>query len=141
MALAEEPVHFSHKQHAPLKIECRYCHATVETGDKASFPTVAKCMTCHRAVKKDSPEIKRLAALANDAAPFPAQPVYTVADFVIFSHARHFKAGIDCRNCHGSVSERDVLTKEVPTTMKACVDCHKSRHAAVGCTVCHELGQ
>jgi hypothetical protein len=25
--------------------------------------------------------------------------------------------------------------------MKACVDCHKSRRAAVGCNICHELGQ
>jgi hypothetical protein len=25
--------------------------------------------------------------------------------------------------------------------MKACVDCHKSRRAAVECNVCHELGQ
>jgi hypothetical protein len=98
-------------------------------------------MTCHRAVKKDSPEIQRLAALGNDAKPFPSHQVYTVADFVYFSHARHRKAGADCHNCHGAVSASDVITKEVPTTMKACVDCHKSRRASIACNVCHELGQ
>jgi hypothetical protein len=140
-AFAEEPVHFSHKRHAPLKIECRYCHTTVETGDKASFPAVGKCMTCHRAVKKDSPEIKRLAALGDEARPFPAQQVYTVEDFVIFSHARHRKAEIECRSCHGKVAERDSVTLEVAVTMKNCVNCHRERHASIACNTCHELGQ
>jgi hypothetical protein len=34
-----------------------------------------------------------------------------------------------------------VVTKEVPTTMKSCVACHKARRAAVDCNTCHELGQ
>jgi hypothetical protein len=37
-------------------------------------------MTCHRAVKKDSREIQRLAALGNEATPFPSRQVYTVED-------------------------------------------------------------
>jgi len=124
-----------------LKIECQYCHATVETEEKASFPAVGKCMTCHRAVKKDSREIQRLAALGDKARPFPSHQVYTIADFVFFSHARHRKAGIDCAYCHGAVAEREVITKEVPTTMKNCVDCHKARLASQDCHICHELGQ
>lgn len=98
-------------------------------------------MNCHRAVKKDSPEIKRLAALANDATPFPTEQVYTVEDFVYFSHARHRKAGIDCRVCHGAVAERDTVTLEIPITMKGCMGCHKTHHASLTCNTCHELGQ
>jgi c(7)-type cytochrome triheme protein len=98
-------------------------------------------MTCHRAVKKNSPEIRWLAALGDEATPFPERQIYAVQDFVIFSHARHRKAGVECRNCHGAVSERDVITKEVPTTMKSCVDCHKARRAKSDCNTCHELGQ
>jgi hypothetical protein len=141
LAAAEQPIQFSHKLHAPLKIECRYCHTTVETGDKASFPAVEQCMTCHRAVKKDSPEIQRLAALGKDAKPFPTQRVYTVPDFVIFSHAVHRKASIDCGACHGAVSKHDAITLEVPVAMKACVACHKGRQASLLCNTCHELGQ
>jgi len=141
LAAAPEPVSFSHKRHAPLKIECHYCHTTVETGEKASFPTVGKCMNCHRAVKQESPDIKRLAALGNDATPFPTQQVYTVEDFVFFNHARHRKAGIDCRECHGAVNDHDAVSLEVPVTMKGCVACHKTRHASVTCNTCHELGQ
>jgi hypothetical protein len=141
LAAGEPPIPFSHKLHAPLKMECHYCHTTVETEDKASFPAVEQCMACHRAVKKDSPEIQRLATLAKDAKPFPSQRVYTVPDFVIFSHAVHRKASIDCRTCHGGVSEHDSVTLEVPVTMKVCVACHKSRQAALTCNACHELGQ
>ena len=140
-ACAEEPVQFSHKRHAPLKIECRYCHTTVETGEKASFPAVGKCMACHRTVKKDSREIERLAGLGNDATPFPARQIYTVKDFVFFSHARHRKADIECASCHGAVIKQDIIRKELPTSMKYCVDCHKARRAAVECNICHELGQ
>jgi len=98
-------------------------------------------MNCHRAVKTDSPEIKRLAALENDATPFPTEQVYTVEDFVFFSHSRHRKAGIDCKDCHGAVNEHDTVTLEVPVTMKGCVACHKARHASLTCNTCHELGQ
>lgn len=141
MAGADERVEFSHKRHAPLKIDCKYCHTTVESGEKASYPAVAKCMTCHRAVKKDSPQIQRLAAMGNDATPFPAQQVYAVEDFVYFSHARHVKAGTECKECHGAVNEHDTVTLEIPVTMKGCVACHKVRQAPLACNTCHELGQ
>lgn len=124
-----------------MKIACSFCHTTVETEERASFPAVGKCMNCHRAVKKDSPDIKRLAALANDATPFPTGQVYTVEDFVYFSHARHRKAAIDCRECHGAVTDHDTVTLEIPVTMKGCVACHKARRASIACNTCHELGQ
>jgi len=99
-------------------------------------------MNCHRTVKKDSPEIRPLAALDKDATPFPTRLVYGVEDFVFFSHARHLKAGIGCRLCHGAVMERDAITsQEVPITMKGCVNCHKARGVSSDCNTCHELGQ
>jgi len=66
-------------------------------------------MTCHRAVKRDSEEIRRLAALGNDAKPFPTHQVYTVEDFVFFSHARHHKAGVDCIKVHRAISRAAYL--------------------------------
>jgi hypothetical protein len=91
-------------------------------------------------LKKDSPQIQRLQALGNDAAPFPTAQVYLVEDFVIFGHAQHRK--VECRICHGAVMERDAITApEVPITMKGCVACHKARGASLDCHICHELGQ
>ena len=108
-------------------MDCVTCHTGVESRERAGFPAIQKCATCH--------------AEFPAAATFPIRRVYRVPDYVFFSHARHRSAKIECSACHGPVAERDVLKKEVPTTMKACVDCHKQAHASVSCTLCHELNQ
>jgi hypothetical protein len=108
------------------------------TGERAGFPTVSKCIACHREVKKLSPLIRRLAALPGDSKPFPAVRVHKLADFVFFSHARHLVAKIACQNCHGAVMQG---VQEAPTTMKACADCHKANRASMVCNACHELNQ
>ena len=64
-----------------------------------------------------------------------------LADFVFFSHAKHRTANITCQKCHGNVWEQEVVTQVLPMTMKACITCHKTAHAKVGCTTCHELNQ
>jgi hypothetical protein len=76
-----------------------------------------------------------------DGAPVPSKRVYKLADFVVFSHARHAAAKVECGRCHGPVYEREQLTAEVSHSMKACVDCHKQTKATIVCTACHELGQ
>jgi hypothetical protein len=102
------------------------------------YPPEAKCMECHATIKVDSPFIKKLAEYHRGKKPVPWVRIYQVPDFVYFSHKVHvYKAKIDCQSCHGSVRERDVLTKEKPTTMAACIDCHKEKGALVGCGTCH----
>ncbi len=139
MVRASEPIRFSHKRHAEAKMDCADCHAG--TAERAGFPNAAKCMQCHRTISKESAAIQALAALPKDAKPFPETRVYRVADFVFFNHAKHKAANIDCARCHGPVMERDTLVREVPLTMKACVDCHRTREASVRCNACHELSQ
>jgi hypothetical protein len=98
-------------------------------------------MLCHREIRKESGAIQRLAALPKDAKPFPQSRIYKLPDFVVFSHARHKSAHIDCSQCHGPVEQRDILIRELPLKMKMCVDCHKSHDATVVCNACHELNQ
>ncbi len=124
-ATAADP--FSHRHHAPLKLKCDYCHTTAGKTEQAGFPGAEKCRTCHAEMKLDRA--------------FPTARVYKLPDYVSFSHARHRAAKVECAACHGPVMERDVLTKEAPTRMKACVDCHKAKEAGVSCNFCHELNQ
>lgn len=138
---ADGPIPFSHRQHAAAKLACADCHVKADSAERAGFPAASKCMACHVSIQAASPHIQRLAALPKDAAPFPTQRIYKLPDFVFFSHARHRAAKVPCDTCHGPVAERDVLTKEVPTTMKACVACHRSHNATVACTACHEVNQ
>lgn len=98
---------------------CAVCHVVAE---KASLPGKTVCGSCH----EDVAEVR------------PAR-VYRLADFVIFSHARHSKAG--CAVCHGDVMTMEKVVRHRPLTMKACVDCHRAEKATVACSVCHEVTQ
>lgn len=135
------PMAFSHKRHADLKIECVYCHEKALTGEKAGFPAASKCMLCHAQVQKDSEAIKRLAALPKETPIVPEKPVYKLPDFVDFKHAVHKTQTISCDTCHGNVWASDTIEPQLSMKMKACVDCHRTNHAAATCTTCHEQFQ
>jgi len=50
-----QPVPYSHRLHVgELGLDCRYCHASVETSAVANVPPTQTCMNCHHVVKKDS---------------------------------------------------------------------------------------
>ncbi|MEZ5403862.1 MAG: cytochrome c3 family protein [Bryobacteraceae bacterium] len=130
-ALVAGGASFSHKKHSDLKLACVTCHATALKSVRAGFPNLAVCQGCHDPVPGGIDTI-------------PSTRVYRLADFVIFSHARHTakEAGaVECARCHGPVYEREALTAEVEHSMKACIACHRERKAAVNCVACHELGQ
>lgn len=139
-----EPVHsdlFSHMRHASLKLQCAFCHKTAGTGARAGFPAASVCMTCHRTVSIDRPDIQRLAALAPSDEIVPTAPVYRLPDFVFFRHDQHVSHPVPCARCHGDVWMQERIQPVLPMKMKACVDCHKVQHAPVTCTTCHELSQ
>jgi hypothetical protein len=116
---------FSHKLHAPLKMKCTQCHTSVEKEEIASFPEVASCRVCHTSM---------------EAREIPSRRVYLLREFVFFSHAAHHAAKVACPSCHGDVNNHDTLKVERPTTMAACVACHKQTKATLECNACHELG-
>ncbi len=123
-AVAAQPVAFSHAVHATqASMKCADCHAA----DTAAIPANSRCAACH-AEYRDRPKIDWVR-------------VYQVPGFVFFNHATHAKAQIDCAKCHGPVAQRDVLAKEVSTSMSACIDCHRTRNARTDCAACHHLGQ
>ncbi|MBV8820076.1 MAG: cytochrome c3 family protein [Acidobacteriaceae bacterium] len=138
---AADAIAFSHKQHAPLKLDCKYCHVTATSGERASYPTASTCMTCHVQVAKGQPEVRKLAALPKETPIEPENSVYMLADFAYFSHARHFTAKINCQKCHGQIYDMAAVEQVLPMTMKACVTCHRETHATTACNKCHELGQ
>jgi hypothetical protein len=138
---AADPIPFSHKLHAPLKLDCAYCHTTARTAERATNPQASVCMTCHVEVAKDKPAIQRLAAMPKTDRVEPEATVYGLAEFAYFSHARHHGAKIACEKCHGQVYTMESVEQVLPMTMKACVSCHRTSHATTACNKCHELGQ
>lgn len=104
-------------------------------GAAATFPGESKCMACHATVKAESPAIRTLANYFGEKKPVPWVQVYKLADNVWFSHKRHAKS--TCAECHGPVEERDVIVKEKPITMAACMACHDETKAPNECNTCH----
>jgi Cytochrome c7 and related cytochrome c len=138
-ATKPQPLPFSHRVHTQFFPECLDCHQLASDGWTMGYPKEEKCMVCHATIKAESPAIKKLAAYVALKRPVPWIQVYKVPDYVYFSHRTHFKKGkLDCEICHGPVRERDVLTKEKPTSMQACISCHKEKGAPTGCRTCHD---
>jgi hypothetical protein len=139
-AVAPQLVPFSHRVHAEAAAECKDCHTTAQTKDQAGLPQPSRCMLCHRLIAAEKPEIRKLAGLAGSGERVRWVRVYQVPDFVFFSHKNHLAAGEQCETCHGLVAGRDVLAKEVSTSMTACMNCHAARGVSNDCHFCHALG-
>ena len=138
-AVKPQPLPFSHKLHTQFLQACQDCHQVSSDGWTMNYPPEEKCMTCHASVKTDSPAIERLAEYAAQKKPVPWVQIYSVPDYVYFSHRTHLnKAKLDCAACHGDVRQREVITKEKPTTMAACISCHKEKRSPTGCRTCHD---
>ncbi len=134
----QQPVPYSHKTHLALGLECASCHSNPDPGESMGFPPETFCMTCHQAIKPDSPAIQKLAAAAKDNKPLPWVRVYRLAEYVYFSHRVHIQAGTACETCHGPVRERDVIAREVEHNMRSCIACHQAKKARDDCKACHE---
>jgi len=140
LEVGPQPVAFSHKQHAAAKLACADCHPGATSKERAGLPAASRCLACHRTIVPDHPEVRKLGAFEKKGGRIPWVRVYQVPEFVFFSHASHTGAGIDCETCHGPVAERDVLAKEVSTSMTACMSCHAAREVSNDCHFCHALG-
>lgn len=136
-----QPIAFSHKIHATdNQIPCQYCHVYASRTITAGVPSVAKCMSCHKVVKTDSPEIQKVAGYWTRQEPIPWIKVHDVPDFVYFPHKRHIKAGLACQQCHGPIETEARVTKTASLLMPWCIDCHTTKEVVNGkdCWTCHK---
>jgi len=117
---------FSHKKHAALRMACSQCHMNAVKAERAGFPAVDRCRVCHMGIAERK---------------IPGERVYVMRDFVIFSHARHAEAKLNCAQCHGEVNTMEKVEVVRSTKMASCMDCHREHNATRECNVCHELGQ
>jgi c(7)-type cytochrome triheme protein len=134
----QQPVPYSHKTHLALGLECASCHSNPDPGESMGYPPESFCMTCHQAIKAESPHIQKLAAAAKETRPLPWVRVYRLKEYVYFSHRVHIQASTACETCHGPVRERDVIAPEVEHNMRSCIACHQAKKAREDCKACHE---
>jgi len=122
----DQPVPFSHDHHVSgLGLDCRYCHASVETSAFAGMPATETCMGCHSQIWKDSPLLAPVRESWRTKQPLAWTRVYDVPDFVYFNHSVHIAGGIGCESCHGRVDKMPLMRKATTLHMEWCLDCHR----------------
>lgn len=133
-----QPIPYSHKQHVAMGQKCAQCHENADPGELMGIPETAKCMSCHKVVKKDSPHIQKLAAIHESGRPVPWVRVYQIPSYVFFSHRAHVASGATCQGCHGDVAQMDTMSKIADISMGACMECHRKNKASIDCLYCHD---
>ncbi len=122
----EQPVAFSHKHHANMGIDCRYCHTSVEEGAFAGIPSTKTCMNCHSTIFNDSPMLEPVRESWKTGESLQWNRVHDLPQFVYFDHSIHVAKGIGCSTCHGRVDQMPLTRKENTLYMGWCLDCHRA---------------
>ena len=122
----EQPVSFSHKLHAgDLKMDCRYCHSTVESTAFAAIPDTKICMNCHASIKSDADTLKLVCESYSTGEPISWIKIHDQPDFVFFNHSAHVNHGVGCVSCHGRIDEMEVVHQDKSLSMAWCLECHR----------------
>lgn len=122
----QQPVPFSHKHHANMGIDCRYCHTAVEESGTAGIPPTKTCMNCHSMVWNEAPMLEPVRASFKSGQSLEWIRVHDLPQFVYFNHSVHVAKGIGCSTCHGQVDEMPLVRKQNTLYMGWCLDCHKA---------------
>jgi len=153
------PLSFSHRRHLESGIQCILCHdsvrESVDVRDR-NLPGHAVCGICHQ---MDSPEAADLFPKSDCAAchvghkggvpehldearqPLPDAPkpkrVELPHAHLKFSHKLHLDQGVVCLECHESVPDVDLATRDQLPEMGTCLACHDGGRAPSDCRTCH----
>lgn len=121
-----QPVPFSHKHHVTDdRIDCRYCHTSVERSAFAGIPPTETCMTCHSQLFTDAEALEPVVRSLTENTPMEWRRVHDLPDFVYFHHGVHVNNGVGCSTCHGQVDLMPLVSRERTLRMQWCIRCHR----------------
>jgi len=130
-----QPVPFSHKLHAgQLKMDCRYCHNTVERAGHAAVPPAATCGNCHGGNRVTGELVDGTWQAGRDLGVVhpekstlePIRKSLESNKSVLWERVHDLARGVSCVSCHGRVDQMEVVTQVETLSMKWCLDCHRN---------------
>jgi len=162
-----QPIEFRHQTHAEKSgnAQCTGCHVLRDDGTYAGIPTQETCAGCHSdRIGSTQEEAILVNEYIKPGKEIPWLVYARQPANVWFSHAVHVRrAGLACAECHSTYGGSDAVrvykqdrisgySQDIswqPTaslrhmphygmSMSDCEDCHRRRHAQVGCLGCHE---
>jgi hypothetical protein len=123
---APQPIPFRHDVHVgTLRINCRYCHASVERAASAGMPSAAACMSCHSQVWAGASVLEPLRTSLELNQTIVWASVHRLPDYTYFHHGAHVAKGVACETCHGRVDQMAKTVKAHTLSMGWCLDCHR----------------
>jgi hypothetical protein len=140
-----QPIFFRHDLHAgQFKMQCQYCHYSVDVSPEPGIPSLETCMGCHLVVagsdSTNRAEITKLRTAWSEKKPVEWVRIHALARHVHFPHQRHIKAlgPSACATCHGDVTRMPQVYKvNNVNNMGWCISCHVERKVTRDCTACH----
>lgn len=134
----QQPVAFPHTVHAgKLGLACDFCHDGVKQGSSAGAPALSLCLSCHRSIATERPEIKKLLNYERRKEAIRWERLHNLPPFIHFTHQRHIQANLSCTTCHGAVEKMSEVRRVRSLKMGWCVSCHRSKGASRDCATCH----
>jgi len=149
-------IRFNHTLHIKENgANCQTCHGKAKSSKIASdrlLPDGTTCDTCHdtdhsdlKAVKPGSEEMGQCQFCHlgyRESAPNKVAKLELPAPNMVFNHKAHLDRNINCAQCHGSVEEMELATRDQLPRMKGCFGCHNQAGPAQGqaksdCATCH----
>lgn len=133
----EQPLPFSHALHAgKLKMDCRFCHNTVDRAAFAAVPTTATCGKCHSgtdmsgvttttSVHANSPKLLAVRESLASGNFIGWKKVHDLPDYAYFNHSAHVARGVSCVSCHGRIDQMDEVKQVKELSMAWCLECHR----------------
>jgi menaquinone reductase, multiheme cytochrome c subunit len=120
-----------------LKMDCRYCHNSVEKSAHSTIPATQTCINCHSpkstagapALSAVHPESKKLKPVHDSwrtGESIDWVRIHRLPDYVYFNHAVHIARGVSCVTCHGRVDKMDIVYQAKDQSMTWCIDCHRN---------------
>lgn len=133
-----QPIAYSHKVHVTDHgLDCLYCHSSANKAAEANLPSVEKCLSCHRVIAVESPEIRKLAQYWKERKPIPWVRVTALPDHSYFPHQLMVNAGIPCLKCHPGMDRAAGAVQKQEFSMGWCMKCHRERGVNMDCWTCH----
>lgn len=142
-AAPDQPIDFNHQLHSEAEIECLFCHPNPLRSDIAGFPSVERCVGCHRVIANDREEVQEVLAYWERGEAIPWVPVQPQPDHVLFSHQPHLRSDLGCEDCHGPVAEMSIARPVIDMDMGWCLSCHQEQPEEkvarlADCLICHK---
>ena len=147
---------FNHKFHLKQGATCKTCHGAALKSTSASDSLIPEGTTCDACHGTDHGDLGKVTPGDDEPGKcgfchqgYKAADGNRVARLEMpranmhFNHKKHLDRNIHCGQCHGSVEELELSTRDQLPRMSGCFHCHQKDDAASqgdaksACTTCH----